>query len=113
MIVAVGRNDAIFGAARQGRDRRTGQALRKVGGKGAAQVGTKGRDRRQPLPLEEGGETAHGGFDFGEFGHIAYPATRHLRGRQGPAKGDRKSVVSGKRVSVRVDLGGRRIIKKK
>src|SRR3546814_13652736 len=87
MIVAVGRNDAIFGAARQGRDRRTGQALRKVGGKGAAQVGTKGRDRRQPLPLEEGGETAHGGFDFGEFGHIAYPATRHLRGRQGPAKG--------------------------
>src|SRR3546814_15357509 len=28
-------------------------------------------------------------------------------------KGDRKSVVSGKSVSVRVDLGGRRIIKKK
>src|SRR3546814_20166337 len=27
--------------------------------------------------------------------------------------GDRKSVVSGKRVSVRVDLGGRRILKKK
>src|SRR3546814_16130918 len=31
----------------------------------------------------------------------------------GPAPGDRKSVVSGKRVSVRVDLGGRRIIKQK
>src|SRR3546814_11013764 len=30
-----------------------------------------------------------------------------------PAARDRKSVVSGKRVSVRVDLGGRRIIKKK
>src|SRR3546814_16413075 len=29
------------------------------------------------------------------------------------APGDRKSVVSGKSVSVRVDLGGRRIIKKK
>src|SRR3546814_11476404 len=29
------------------------------------------------------------------------------------AAGDRKSVVSGKRVSVRVDTGGRRIIKKK
>src|SRR3546814_18279281 len=28
-------------------------------------------------------------------------------------KGDRKSVVEGKSVSVRVDLGGRRIIKKK
>src|SRR3546814_16206269 len=30
-----------------------------------------------------------------------------------PAGGDRKSVVEGKRVSVRVDLGGRSIIKKK
>src|SRR3546814_14292620 len=30
-----------------------------------------------------------------------------------PAHGDRKSVVSGKSVSVRVDLGGRRIIKTK
>src|SRR3546814_12908811 len=29
------------------------------------------------------------------------------------AQADRKSVVSGKRVAVRVDLGGRRIIKKK
>src|SRR3546814_15160097 len=31
----------------------------------------------------------------------------------GPVPVDRKSVVSGKSVSVRVDLGGRRIIKKK
>src|SRR3546814_14725976 len=45
-------------------------------------------------------------------------ATQH--GRQGvrtnaiaPGLIDRKSVVSGKSVSVRVDLGGRRIIKKK
>src|SRR3546814_15206267 len=30
-----------------------------------------------------------------------------------PLHGDRKRVVEGKRVSVRVDLGGRRIIKKK
>src|SRR3546814_14400274 len=30
-----------------------------------------------------------------------------------PASPDRKSVVQGKRVSVRVDLGGRRIIKKR
>src|SRR3546814_13279468 len=33
--------------------------------------------------------------------------------RFSPAGEDRKSVVSGKSVSVRVDLGGRRIIKKK
>src|SRR3546814_18648698 len=42
-------------------------------------------------------------------------------GRRGPSgqaqrfpyRGERKSVVSGKSVAVRVDLGGRRIIKKK
>src|SRR3546814_16936438 len=33
--------------------------------------------------------------------------------RRGQAPADRKSVVEGKSVSVRVDLGGRRIIKKK
>src|SRR3546814_17112274 len=37
-------------------------------------------------------------------------SARRVRGRR---RRDRKSVVSGKRVSVRVDLGGRRIIKKK
>src|SRR3546814_17553794 len=36
---------------------------------------------------------------------LAVPADRR--------QGDRKSVVQGKRVSVRVDFGGRRIIKKK
>src|SRR3546814_13693511 len=35
------------------------------------------------------------------------------RGMRFRPEGDRKSVVSGKSVSVRVDLGGRRIIKKK
>src|SRR3546814_13627826 len=39
------------------------------------------------------------------------PVPRRDRARPGSA--DRKSVVSGKGVSVRVDLGGRRIIKKK
>src|SRR3546814_19533386 len=40
---------------------------------------------------------------------------RHRHGRRGRSgdRRDRKSVVSGKSVSVRVDLGGRRIIKKK
>src|SRR3546814_18265826 len=33
--------------------------------------------------------------------------------QQYPSRPDRQSVVSGKRVSVRVDLGSRRIIKKK
>src|SRR3546814_20245117 len=34
-------------------------------------------------------------------------------GTELPGPGDRKSVVTGKSVSVRLDLGGRRIIKKK
>src|SRR3546814_20314120 len=56
--------------------------------------------------------------------HGAYPRPYRARGspRAGPRStlehddglaGDRKSVVSGKSVSVRVDLGGRRISKKK
>src|SRR3546814_20624127 len=35
------------------------------------------------------------------------------RGMMAPPRSDRKSVVEGKSVSVRVDLGGRRIINKK
>src|SRR3546814_20173932 len=45
------------------------------------------------------------GFIFG-----VNPAWRVMRY---PPSSDRKSVVSGKSVSVRVDLGGRRIIKQK
>src|SRR3546814_21032818 len=41
------------------------------------------------------------------------PALFGALGRHRPCRPDRKSVVSGKSVSVRVDLGGRRIIKKK
>src|SRR3546814_16937403 len=37
----------------------------------------------------------------------------HAAGDEDVPRQDRKSVVSGKSVSVRVDLGGRRIIKKK
>src|SRR3546814_18040226 len=50
--------------------------------------------------------------DFDHPVRFAVPAVQHIAGgtRDG---GDRKSVVKGKSVSVRVDLGGRRIIKKK
>src|SRR3546814_13359874 len=48
-------------------------------------------------------------FDVGFFGtlHLVHAAWPRLRDQ------DRTSVVSGKSVSVRVDLGGRRIIKNK
>src|SRR3546814_21027012 len=49
------------------------------------------------------------------FQHVAQPDVfQWLYFHHQPLmRGDRKSVVSGKSVSVRVDLGGRRIIKKK
>src|SRR3546814_6182065 len=53
MIVAIGRDDAIFGAARQVDYRRAGQPLRELGGKGAGQVGAVGYARREPLGFEE------------------------------------------------------------
>src|SRR3546814_11059173 len=52
-------------------------------------------------------------------GYNASTVSRHLldlgerNRRMAPGYGDRKSVVEGKSVSVRVDLGGRRIIKNK
>src|SRR3546814_15011141 len=42
-----------------------------------------------------------------------YTAIKKLTGLEDGQFADRKSVVSGKSVSVRVELGGRRIIKKK
>src|SRR3546814_19968200 len=53
---------------------------------------------------------------IGPAGRAPVPrgATASRRSGSAPgAPGDRKSVVEGKSVSVRVDLGGRRIIKKK
>src|SRR3546814_14569909 len=58
---------------------------------------------------------ADSGYEFGEGNAELTPA--RLVGSFDPAaamaEGDRKSVVSGKRESVRVDPGGRRIQKKK
>src|SRR3546814_11489765 len=43
----------------------------------------------------------------------SFPLPGPVRAEYGGPVGDRKSVVSGKSVSVRVELGGRRTIKKK
>src|SRR3546814_13411362 len=59
------------------------------------------------------------GIDEGRFRHCFREQLRPQAGGTGAARadpadrGDRKSVVEGKSVSVRVDLGGRRIINKK
>src|SRR3546814_12179065 len=67
--------------------------------------GDQGDEEREEAE-REGGERG----EAGRGGHADRGASTVMPGlfRQ-----DRKSVVSGKSVSVRVDLGGRRIIKKK
>src|SRR3546814_16327828 len=74
-------------------------AQRRLGGAGQALA--IGLRRRLDLGVlgGEGGRGAEGDRPEGE--------------RQDVSHGDRKSVVWGKSVSVRLDLGGRRIIKKK
>src|SRR3546814_16585521 len=74
--------------------------------------------RHQPHP--HGKEAAHaagpggrGGGQGGQTGARIYRRRRVLGRGCGAFRQDRKSVVEGKSVSVRVDLGGRRIIKKK
>src|SRR3546814_20633252 len=51
--------------------------------------------------------------DFVESRDTLYSLSMEGKGSAGPLVADRKSVVEGKSVSVRVDLGGRRIIKQK
>src|SRR3546814_11033636 len=74
------------------------------------------------LPGPAGGGPMDGNrLAFRPFGPQVYTSAQQLTipGRESrspcllPMPGDRKSVVSGKSVSVRVDFGGRRIIKKK
>src|SRR3546814_18152898 len=84
------------------RDRRGGDV------DGAARPRRRRPDRRQggardPEPAA--------GAEGGERPHRLLAAHRGLLRLRLPS--DRKSVVEGKSVSVRVDLGGRRIIKKK
>src|SRR3546814_15409570 len=63
----------------------------------------------RPLPARK--EIPQGGGPLP--GRRAAHPDRSARGRRAAGNADRKSVESGKSVSVRVDLGGRRIIKKK
>src|SRR3546814_16633154 len=73
-----------------------------------------GRTRRRDFMGTPGIAVQHGFFLPHREG-ICLSAS-HSRGRACPREGggrDRKSVVSGKSVSVSVDLGGRRIIRKK
>src|SRR3546814_13049754 len=90
-----GRKDQASGKLQQfaagGRNRRTEAMV------GIIRIATSGRKGHLPR------------FPGRRFGH--HRAAQVIR--ENCATGDRKSVVSGKSVSVRVELGGRRIIKKK
>src|SRR3546814_13455700 len=70
--------------------------------------------RRHPGAPPARREHRHGGARHAELRpHRAAPGASARRLALGQGRGDRKSVVSGKSVAVRVDLGGRRNIKKK
>src|SRR3546814_16956932 len=68
----------------------------------------RGRARRQHDPRDARRRSARARLG----GNLSLLALCKLYQRP-PARRDRKSVVEGKRVSVRVDLGGGRIFKKK
>src|SRR3546814_20329785 len=63
-------------------------------------------DHSRNMPVEPGAMP-------GSYMHTPAPPALHAARPDNDRTQDRKSVVSGKSVSVRVDLGGRRIIKKK
>src|SRR3546814_16213953 len=67
-----------------------------------------GRGQRRPSPPDRRWPSTGTARTAGRGGR-----RRGSRGSRARARRDRKSVVEGKSVSVRVDLGGRRIIKKK
>src|SRR3546814_11252595 len=81
---------------------------------GAGDAGQDGRDAGEARS-DRGHRTIGRGAGEGDPQRqlgTAPPEDRPLAGRSQRRRGDRKSVVSGKSVTVRVDLGGRRTIKK-
>src|SRR3546814_12158711 len=77
-------------------------------------------DLQAPSPVRGAERTPVAGWRHGWRQAVFRPTAPRAYGWPAPwrrecadARGDRKSVVLGKSVSVRVDLGGRRIIKKK
>src|SRR3546814_13733554 len=87
---------------RPGGHRRRGRPPRRPPPGGQGQRGVQRPQRHGSLRPRRAARLADRGRDAGA-------AARRRR----PLTGDRKSVVEGKRVSVRVELGGRRIIKNK
>jgi hypothetical protein len=68
-VAAIGVDQPIFGAPAQARDPRPGQPLAQIGLERPAQVRPAQLDRRDPSPLEQGGEPANRGFDLGKLRH--------------------------------------------
>src|SRR3546814_14530627 len=104
---------ALFNGSNEGEDLQIGLVLqRAASGKGPLQSApASGFQRLQAgrtLVLVDCGRPPPPGYD-----RLAHARTLSFAMSVGPERLDRKTVVSGKSVSVRVDLGCRRIIKKK
>src|SRR3546814_14493701 len=86
-------------------------ALRRFEGNGSAAARRRADHRPVAVEVQQVHQEAAGLRSA--FPVRRHPCHRPLPEEQDRAGADRKSVVKGKSVSVRVDLGGRRIIKKK
>ena len=75
-VIAVGMNQAIFGAPTEAGDLCTSQALSKVFRKRAPKIGPARLNARDPPAFEHPLEAADSGLDFGKFGHFGHMAKR-------------------------------------
>ncbi|GAA3718941.1 hypothetical protein GCM10022268_29000 [Sphingomonas cynarae] len=81
-IAAIGVDHAVFGAATQSGDDRPLHPLTQIDGDRLAQISAARLDQRQALAVENGGQPANGGFDFGKFWHsmeLGCVCPRHKR----------------------------------
>ena len=77
-VAAIGLDQPIFGTTAKRGDPRPDQPLAKIDRHRPAEIGAARLDPHEPTPLEHLGQPAHGGFDFGKFGHPPPMASRRL-----------------------------------
>src|SRR3546814_12533839 len=100
----------VHGDAEQFRLALAQRDLELLPGNGDYILKQRGQPMPEPAPAYRAPAYPAPGYRAPGYGTPAYPSPTYPPA--GGASGDRKSVVSGKSGSVRVDLGGRRIIKK-
>ncbi len=68
-MIARGVDQPVFGAPGEPGNLRTGQRLDQSGREGTTQIGAVDGHAGDGLAIEKARQPAHGGLDFGKFGH--------------------------------------------